>query len=622
MKKIIPALFACLVALTSCEDTLDVTPKDTTTEDNYFKTATELQMFSDPLYNNLLEKEPFNEQSDQLVCQTLSTILQGGVRRTVPASGGGWSWGNLNGRINTLLDRIDRCPDQAAVEKYTAVARFFRAFFYSEKVKRFGDVPWYEHELGSADAGLYKARNTREYVASKMLEDLEYAITYLPDKKDEKNAPFRLTKGAALALKAQFCLYEGTFRKYHNITCQPDPEDPSRPVNDYKFYLEEAAKAAKALIDRKEYKLYSTNKPNKDYQDLFVKDVADPDEYILAISFQAAIGDNWHNSNAFTLVATQGMPGFTRKFICSYLMKDGSLFTEKSGWQTMQFSDEIKDRDPRLQQTIRGHNYTRIGQSEILPADLNLSVTGYQPIKFVEDPTANGSQTDRNGRSICDMPVYRYAEVLLNYAEALAELGTLTQSDLDISVNLIRQRAGMPDLDKDYANAHPDNNYLLSDAYGYKTLKTRGEANMGVIAEIRRERTIELAMEKFRLHDLNRWAEGHCLDQELTGMFIPGVGEYDFTGDGKPETAVYAKGGKAPAGYTTYAFELNNKIFLTTADNSHTISDAGYLDWHRGTNQVRYGFNEKRDYLFPIPSDELALNQKLVQNPGWSASDK
>lgn len=619
MKKIIPALLACLVALTSCEDTLDVTPKDKVAEEDYFKTATELEMYTNPLYNNLPEKEPFSEQSDQLVQQTLSAVIYGGSRRTVPSSGGGWSWGQLNGRINTFLDRVDRCPDKAAVEKYTAVARFFRAFFYSEKIKRFGDVPWYEHEIGSADPQLYKARNTRDYVASKMLEDLDYAAQYLPDKKGEKNAPFRLTKGAALALKAQFCLYEGTFRKYHNIVCQPDPEDPERPVNDYKFYLEESAKAAKALMERKEYKLYSTGKPEQDYQQLFVFDVANPDEYIFAISFQAAIGDNWHNSNAFTLVPTQGMPGFTRKFICSYLMKDGSRFTDRSGWQTMQFTDEIKDRDPRLQQTIRGHNYHRIGQKEILPADLNVTVTGYQPIKFVEDPTCNGNQTDRNSRSICDMPVYRYAEVLLNYAEAKAELGTLTQDDLDNSVNLIRKRAGMPNLDMTQANANPDTRYLLSDEYGYKTLREKGEANMGVIAEIRRERTIELAMEKFRLHDLNRWKEGHCLDQELTGMYIPGPGTYDFTGDGVPETAIYAKGEKAPAGFK-YAFELDSKIFLTDID--HNPAQAGYLDWYRGTRQqeIRAGFNEVRDYLYPIPSDEFSLNDKLVQNPGWSQS--
>lgn len=83
-------------------------------------------------------------------------------------------------------------------------------------------------------------------------------------------------------------------------------------------------------------------------------------------------------------------------------------------------------------------------------------MTGYQPIKFVQEPTASGGQVDRNSRNTNDLPVFRYAEVLLNYAEAKAELGTLTQDDLDQSINLIRRRVGMPDLNMDVANTNPD----------------------------------------------------------------------------------------------------------------------------------------------------------------------
>lgn len=601
MKKIIPALLAALIGLTACEDTLDVTPKDKITLDDYFKNATQLEMFTNPLYNNLLEKEPFDAQSDVLITQTLSAVLQGGTRRTVPPDGGGWSWGNLK-RINIFLGNTFRCNDEAAVTKYSAVARFFRAFFYFDKVKRFGDVPWYEVELGSADMALYNPRDSRELVMTKMLEDIDFAIENLPVKKDEKNAPFRLTKGAARALKAQFCLYEGTYRKYHGLSYEE---------HDYNYYLDLAAQAAKELMESNEYKLYTTNSPAKDYQDLFVADVANPDEYILAISFQGAIDGNQHNSNAFTLVATQGMPGYTRKFVNTYLMKDGSRFTDRTGWQTMQFAEEIKDRDPRLTQSIRGLGYHRIGKTEILPPDLSLSVTGYQPIKFVEDPTRNSGQTDRNGRSVCDIPVYRYAEVLLNYAEAKAELGTLTQDDLDKSVNLIRKRAGMPDLKMDVANANPDP-YLMSPETGYPNVIG---SNAGVILEIRRERTIELVQEGFRQDDIFRWKEGKCIDQAFTGMYFPGPGSYDLSGDGKADVVLYANGTEKPnVTGKTVAYELGKELFLSDGNR-------GYLDYHQGTKQPRYGFNEKRDYLYPIPSDELSANKNLTQNPGWGSED-
>lgn len=98
-------------------------------------------------------------------------------------------------------------------------------------------------------------------------------------------------------------------------------------------------------------------------------------------------------------------------------MKDGTAFTNQSGWQEMQFIDETKNRDPRLAQSIRTPGYKRLQTTKVLAPDLSLSVTGYQPIKFVQEPTASGGNVDRNDRSTNDLPVYRYAEILLNYAE-------------------------------------------------------------------------------------------------------------------------------------------------------------------------------------------------------------
>lgn len=591
MKRFIILTVVLTAGLTGC-DLLDTKPLSQISQTDYFKNETDLQLFSNPFYNNLLDKNPYDDQSDLIVCQTLSNEMLGGNKRTVPASGGGWTWTDLR-RMNTLLEYSSQCPDEDVVTKYNALTRFFRAFFYFEKVKRFGDVPWYDVQLGSADEALYKPRDSRELIMTKMIEDVDFAINELTS----DVSTYRVNRWAALALKAQFCLYEGTYRKYHNVNLEG---------HDYAYYLDLAAKAAKELIDDGPYKLYKTGNPEKDYLTLFAQENASQDEYILAIKFDYGLGI-YHNATAFTLVPTQGRPGYTRKFINMYLMKDGTAFTDRTdGWQEMSFIDEVKDRDPRLAQSIRTPGYTRIGQTEVLAPDLGTSVTGYQPIKFVQDPTASGGQVDRNDRSTCDIPVYRYAEVLLNYAEAKAELGTLTQADLDISVNEIRDRVGMPDLDMTKANANPDR-YLSSEEYGFTNVNG---TNKGVILEIRRERAIELMQEGFRFDDLVRWKAGYCIDQPITGMYFKGPGEYDLSGDGKTDLILYAEGTAKPdAGTGVMVYQIGEEITLSDGNR-------GYLSYHKNVERTK--FNEERDYLYPIPTDERSLNKNLTQNPGWA----
>ncbi|MDN0072169.1 RagB/SusD family nutrient uptake outer membrane protein [Bacteroides caecigallinarum] len=595
MKRNIIAIIALSLGLTSCDDLLNLSPMSDITQTDYFKTETDLQLFSNSFYNNLLDKSPYDDQSDLYIQQTLSDEMLGGTKRVVPASGGGWTWTDLR-KMNTLLAYVDQCEDEDAVIKYTALTRFFRAYFYFEKVKRFGDVPWYDVELGSDDEALYKPRDSREYVMTKMIEDIDYAINNLPDMNEEKSSPFRVNKWAALALKAQFCLYEGTYRKYHQLNIEG---------NTYTYYLDLAAKAAKDIIDNGPYKLYSTGNPNTDYMMLFASEDANTDEYILAIKFDYGL-QIYHNATAHTLVPTQGRPGLTKKMVNTYLMKDGTAFTDKSGWQEMTFKEEMKDRDPRLSQSIRTPGYTRIGETTVLAPDFSVSVTGYQPIKFVQEPTASGGNVDRNDRSTCDLPVYRYAEVLLNYAEAKAELGTLTQDDIDISINEIRKRVGMPDLSMDNANANPDR-YLSSEETGYSNVT--GD-NKGVILEIRRERAIELSQEGFRFDDLVRWKAGSCIDQELYGMYFPGPGNYDLTGDDVADVILYANGTSKPeaqAGVQVY--EIGKDIMLTD-DNE------GYVFYHKNISRTQ--FSQERDYLYPIPINERSLNPNLTQNPGWN----
>lgn len=594
MKRFTIIAMTLLMGLSACNDLLDLKPMSQISQADYFQTETDLQLFSNPFYNNLLDKSPYDMQSDLYVCQNLSDEMLGGTKRTVPASGGGWSWTDLR-RMNTLIAYAGQCKDENAVIKYTALTRFFRAFFYFEKIKRFGDVPWYEVELGSADEELYNPRDSRELVMTKMIEDIDYAIANLPNKQEEKSSPYRVNKYAALALKAQFCLYEGTYRKYHSLNLEG---------HDYKYYLEQSAAAAQNLMSDGAYRLYSTNHPESDYLTLFAQENADPNEYILAIKFDYGLSI-YHNATAHTLVPTQGRPGLTRKMVNTYLKKDGTAFTDQSGWQEMSFIDEMTDRDPRLAQSIRTPGYTRIGQTTVLAPDLSVSVTGYQPIKFVQDPKASGGNVDRNERSTCDLPVYRYAEVLLNYAEAKAELGNLTQADLEKSINLIRQRAGMPNLDMNAANANPDR-YLSDPETGYPNVTG---ANKGVILEIRRERAIELNQEGFRFDDLVRWKAGYCINQSTYGMYFPGPGAYDLSGDGQADVTLYANGTPKPDVTSGVAYEIGNEIILSGGNK-------GYIYYHK--NIERTAFDEGRDYLYPIPINERSLNHNLTQNPGWN----
>ncbi len=585
MKKyIIPIIILAATAMLSSCDALDKKPISTLAPENYFRNETDLQLFTNPLYNNMLPKDAFENQSDHYVNYTLSNELRGGSYRTVPGSGGGWTWTDLR-RINTLLGNLGNCDDEQAVAKYGALARFFRAYFYADKVRRFGDVPWIDHELGSAEDQLYAPRDNREVVLTHMIEDVDDAIANLPS----AVSVYRVNKWAALALKSQFCLFEGTFRKYHT--------ELEFEGHDADYYLDLAAKAAKEIIDGGKYRLAA------DYTTLFSEVDADKGEYMLAINFDYSL-QFFNNTSAFALLQTQGRPGLTKKFVDSFLMKDGSRFTDKTGWNEMTFNDEVKDRDPRLAACTRTPGYHRFGQTAVLAPDLNSSCTGFQIAKWVMNPTADGTSNgvDRVDRSFNDLPVYRYAEVLLNYAEALAELGTLTQADLDLSVNLLRKRVGMPSMNLANANANPDW-YLSSEEYGYRNVNG---GNKGVILEIRRERAVELAQEGFRYYDLIRWKEGLCINQAMYGHYFPALGEYDLDGDGKAETCLYQGSTDSKC---TYKYEVG-----TASGVKLTEGTKGYLDPHQG---VEHKFDESRDYFYPIPSGERQLNNNLAQNPGW-----
>lgn len=570
-----------LLAASGCKGWLNKEPMAQMSPESFFSNENELQAFSNNFYNDFPGEALYQDNYD--LCPHMECPAEIRNGRVIPASGSGWTWTSLR-NINTLLEYSVNCEDAAVRSEYDAVARFFRAYFYFEKVKRFGDVPWYDHQLGSADPDLYKPRDSRELVMQKMVEDIDYAIENLPAEK----SLYRVTKWTALALKSRFCLFEGTFRKYHEY------QEIMYPEYDWKWYLGQCVSASEEFMNTSGYGIYTADGPDKSYLNLFISENANSQEIILARDYNSAL-NIIHNANYYTLTQSYGRPGLSKKIVNSYLMDDGSRFTDKRGYETMTFIQECEHRDPRLAQTIRTPGYTRIGSTKQEAPNFSYTVTGYHPIKFVA-----GTECDQYNQSYIDLPIFRSAEVYLNLAEAKAELGTLTQTDLNNSIKKIRDRVDMPNIDMAAANADPDD-YMAA-----MYTRVTGD-NKGVILEIRRDRTVELSREGFRYYDIIRWKEGQTFTQKCYGMYFDRLGDYDLDNDGTVDICLY-KGSK-PASKAPIVYEVGQDIYLSEEDH-------GYVDPY---HNITLAWDEDRDYFYPIPTDDRSLSGgTLVQNPGWN----
>lgn len=594
MKKYIYA-FSLLLCTSSCADMLDRFPLDSLSPETYYNNEQELKTATNNFYG-MFPGAPsgYGEKEDVVCTFNLSSEVLG--TRTVPTSGGGWDWGYLR-NINFYLEHSSRCTNQQVREHYDGIARFFRAYFYFEKVKRFGDVPWCDKALLSGDEQLKKPRDPRAFVMDKVLEDIDYAIAHISDKVEL----YRVTKWTAMALKSRICLFEGTFRKYHGI-------DGSEK------FLDLCIEVSDDFIKTSPYSIYKDGE--KPYRDLFSSMNAIAQEVILARDYDKEKGV-MHEANYNTMAPTYGRPGMNKKVVNSYLMTDGSRFTDKANYETMEYYDEMQNRDPRLTQTVVSPGYTRINSDIVESPNFNSSVTGYQIIKWVTDASGDGYLGSSN-----DYILFRLSEVYLNFAEAKAERGTLTQSDLNNSIKHIRDRVGMPNIDMAAANANPDP-YLSAKETGYVNVSG---ANKGVILEICRERTIELILEGFRYYDIMRWKEGKTFEQPFKGMYFSrlneGEGENKFgvfdMNDGtlrdnaKVDICIYT--GKRPSG----ALVKNIRKFYKLGDEFKlTDGTSGNIICHDIEDEPRT-WREDRDYFYPIPvQDRVLTNGNITQNPNW-----
>lgn len=613
MKKYINYLFFFAAALTavSCEDFLTKTPETTLSPKNYFSSKTELDLWANAFYNDVLpEPADLAElNADDASSATSLNALQRGTRNPSSKSWNKDTWKPLR-NINYLLEN-NRCKDEEAKNMYDGVAYFFRAFFYFEKVKMYGDIPWYNHVINSDDlTALNKPRDPRGLVMLRVIQDLDRAYALLPDKWTT-DAVYHVSKDAVLALKSRAALFEGTFRKYHagSDYVPVDAQIFDGVEISSEFFLRQAADAAGQLLGKR--KLYTGNElklapdaKDASYREYFIRENAELDETILARRYNVDVLVRHGLQFEFSSQKRSA----SQRLVNHYLRSNGQPIQTLAGYNRMGYWDTFQDRDPRMSQTLHGPDFVmadvddKTGRHPHESMPWGKTFDGYRIIKFISTTEHENAST-----STSDYPVLRYAEVLLNYAEAKAELGELTAQDIQNTIDVIRARVGMPAMGGIPQTDDP----LMLEYY-----PNASGAQRAAILEIRRERTVELICEGFRQWDMLRWKEGAALTPKATGgvqgIYIAAneVGvDLDLDRDGTADLYLYTS---SKPGSTTVPTE--GRIHL--GDN-WKLSDgtSGYLTYW---SMEDYAWQDDRDYLWPIPADQRTLTRyALTQNPGW-----
>lgn len=584
-----------------------------------FGTASGLELYSLSFYDDLPSLSSLVMQEgascDYGVSKSSNSFYLGNDAYTAESSTS-WGWTSLR-NINFFIDGIhsDCCrASQADKDHYEGLARWFRAWFYYDKLTKYGGVPWFDHCLNNTEFDeMYKNRDSREVIIDNIIKDLDFAAEHIKTEESIENT--RVSKNAALALKSRVCLFEASWCKYHNVSDGKwTAEALYRQCEDAAYKV--MSSPGIGLNTKVCADAYLYNNPSLGaYRSLFYSKKILTQEVILgrAASLENKVtGDaNWQCNSA----TYGGCCCLSRAFIFTYLKKDGTRFTDQANYTAKEFRDEFANRDARLAQTVKGPDYVMKGggwrDSRPNIPD-GVAVTGYQPIKFVEDAVEkNGTNKNENGQ-----PIIRYAEVLLNYAEAKAELGEMTDAIWSQTIGDIRRRADI--LDKTGVTTSVP---TTVDTYLQRVFYP--DIDNPVILEIRRERTIELVYEGFRVNDLNRWKEGECFERvPLTGIHFPQLDvQYEVNGDGTKDYYF---------SYGTYAqcpSYAQNKYVQLLPDSSRDqglradANPAGGYDLRFVFANKRKWYSDDRQYLRPIPAQVIRdynnRGYKLDQNPGW-----
>jgi len=601
MNKYIFYITSSLAVLTACNDEfMERFPQTSITAEGFFNTPEDLKTYAVGLYTdgqlyirNNYENEPFSDNiSHRKIASDEYTMLAGTYSAAVAS---GWDdWSTLR-RINFFLVNCGKATGtQSELNHWIGLVRYFRAVYYINKIQLYSNVPWYNKPLSTTDEDLYKPSDPRSLVADSIVADLEFAAANMKADIGNRTA---ISKYGAQFLLARFCLYEGTMRKYHSEL------NLSGSANGF---LEKAASVSESIMNANVFSI--TGKGSDGFTALFTSDdLSGNGEIILMGAYTQGLSDG--NSSFHHLYGDYAL---SRSLMETFLMKDGSRFTDQPGYDKKEYKEVFVNRDPRFEATFVPPGFRKPGSAEPYQMSLHLNVGGYEGIKYYpRTKELLGAESWRTCYN--DLPLYRYAEVLLTYAEAKAELGTLTQDDLDKSVNKLRARVDMPNLNMATANSNIDP--VLEAQY-----TAVSGANKGVILEIRRERRVELALEGQRLQDLNRWFAGELLAKAPQGIYIPKLGAYDTTGDGIPDFAILATAGSEEPIADVPADQRGNlnKIYLDEQAGTFYLSEgnSGYIMFTSDRDTPR-SWKSPQYYYRPIPSYAQTLNPALQQVFGW-----
>ncbi len=598
------------MATASCEDFLNTSPVDQVDADTWFNSETNLQLYANGFLVSYLPSESTiglnDAYCDLVATKTSSDYYRPGIWNSSKQDG--WDYDDWKGirSANYMIENMVDCEGEVTEEvynHYAGVARFWRAYLYYSKVRNFGDVPWIDHVPDVDDELLYAGRDDRELVMHHVLEDLTFACENLLGSNYVEGRT-QISKWVALAFKSRVCLYEGTYRKYHEVN--PSSNEPwNTRYESADDFLREAAAAAEELMLDGGFSLYNTGNPSTDFRTVFTSmSPTATDEVIWCREYNDELSVynelTWYfNSSTY---GQQYSP--TKDLVNMFLTTDGTPITTDE----VSLPDEFENRDWRLIQTVHGpgHTYlTNTGETRLKSINFTFTFTGYAFIKWSMEEEKNYSATKCEN----SLPILRLAEVLLNYAEAKAELGLMTEDIWNQTIGALRERAGV-------VNIYPGSAAYVEDdrLKAYYAGSSVGLSN--TLLEIRRERATELIMEMgLRVDDIYRWKLGELIvkrfnnNQGWKGIYLS-ADDY-ANGFVFNETTYGGKSDTVAAWTQTSATSYN--IGTSTADGNFSLSgtDSGYLIYNY---QLEW---DDRMYVKPIPDTALTLNPELKQNYGW-----
>lgn len=609
------------VGLVACQDDfLDRYPLDAMSDETFFTKANDLESYMNGMYGELTRSvthgrwASLENGSDNWVSNSPnSSIMRHSATGEAPETSSFWN-GRYDyiRRTNYFIENAAKVEDTNAAKHYKGEGYYARAYAYFRLLEAYGGVPYIDKVLNVDSEELYSVRETRSFIATKIIEDLDKAIELLNWKGEGEAAAQRLNKQAALLLKSRVALYEGSWEYYHGKKNTPFAVSGS----DGKTFLEAAVDAAKTLMEHEKSDLYKGSS-GWEYFNLFVQnDYSSIAGAYLSRGYDRGLSVT---QNYIDEVGRGGKGALTKAAIDAYLMSDGKP-SEISSVVLDELSQESYglNKDPRLRQTVytpdRGiiTSYFKNGGSaayinpirftgirntsqerEVGPSGIRV----WKGLSFDESEWRNGEIDDL---------IMRYAEALLNFAEAKAILGTITQGDLDESVNLLRDRVNMVHMNMAEINAWAVS-YTERDGYD--------PSAANILNEIRRERRVELMLEGFRKTDIMRWA---LFAEVFNGRKPLGAPAQELDDYWNNQNSLIADGwlpgdvaGLAMTKGVNYDVDPSGKFVNPYYNNGDfTASGRGYY------------VDPARDYLSGIPKDEIQLYKDkggidLVQNPGW-----